>query len=81
MGCGHVDTHTVLDVHVWVNAICKLETLMFMVRVKVHIACICHKLHLVGEHAFTLSKFVGGMAFVIIWPIETGTVLWNGRGT
>ena len=43
---------------------------MFMMRLKVHIACICHKLPLVCEHAFTLSEFVGGMALVIIWPIE-----------
>ena len=28
---------------------------MFMVRLKVHLVYICHKLTLVGEHAFTLS--------------------------
>ena len=39
------------------DAICKLETLLFVMRVKV--AHISNKLLLVGEHAFPLTEFVG----------------------
>ena len=63
--CSHMHNTLAQCTRLWVDVICKLEAMQFVIRVKV--ANISNKPPLVVQHVFPLTGSVGFSAYAGVW--------------